>query len=166
MRRMMCLLTVVLMAGCESSGTSDVEESPRPRRNVATGLGGQLAPAIETSDPKPAEAEEPAPEPPPVVREEAKAGVSGKGQGYGQGPVATPVAAYFSTRERIIFQIQIPNAMKLFKGMEGRNPKSHEEFMAKIIKASSIVLPELANPETEKYVYDPETGQLMVERTE
>ncbi len=174
MRRMMCLWAVVLMVGCD---VGDALDSARDgdRRGPATQLGGQLAPAIDTSDPKPAakpaaeppaEAEEPAPEPPPVVREEAKAGVSGKGQGYGQGPIATPVAAYFGTRERIIFQIQIPSAMKLFKGMEGRNPKSHEEFMAKIIKASSIVLPELPNPETEKYVYDPETGKLMVERSE
>ncbi len=182
MRRMMCLLAVVLVVGCDVGDALD-EAREGNRRGPATQLGGQLAPAIDTSDPKPpakppaeppaepsaepsAVAEEPAPEPPVVVREEAKAGVSGKGQGYGRGPVATPVAAYFGTRERIIFQIQIPSAMNIFKGMEGRNPKSHKEFMAKIIKANSIILPELANPETEQYVYDPETGKLMVERSE
>ncbi len=179
MKRMMCLLTVVLMAGCD---VGDALDSARDgnRRGPATQLGGQLAPVPDTQEPAPqpkapaeqpltppvTQPEEPAPEPAPVVREEAKAGVTGKGQGYGQGPVATPVAAYFGARERIIFQIQIPQAMKLFKGMEGRNPKSHEEFMAKIIKASSIALPELANPETERYVYDPETGKLMVESSE
>ena len=45
---------------------------------------------------------------------------------------------------------------------EGRNPESHEEFMEKIVKFNQIKLPEL--PPGHKYVYDPATEQLMVER--
>ena len=41
-------------------------------------------------------------------------------------------------------------------------PKSHEEFMQRIIKDNDIVLPEL--PGGRRYVYDPKTGELMVEQ--
>jgi hypothetical protein len=92
----------------------------------------------------------------------AEVGVGEKGRGYGAGPIATPVATYFITRERIAFDIQVPHAMQLFKAMEGRMPKSHEEFMEKIIKANQIQLPKL--PEGHRYVYDPKQEQLMVEQ--
>jgi hypothetical protein len=51
--------------------------------------------------------------------------------------------------------------MQLFKATEDRNPKSHEEFMEKIIKANQIHLPELWEGET--YRYDPKTGELWVD---
>ena len=83
-----------------------------------------------------------------------------KGRGYGPGVVATPVASYFNMRERIAFDIQLPEAMKLFKAAEDRAPKTHEEFMERIIKEQHINLPTL--PEGERYMYDPKTQQLMV----
>ena len=52
--------------------------------------------------------------------------------------------------------------MALFKATEGRAPKTHEEFMERIIKAGTIKLPEL--PEGHRYRYDPQTEQLMVEQ--
>ena len=39
---------------------------------------------------------------------------------------------------------------------------SHEEFMEKIVQANNIRLPEL--PEGHRYLYDPTTNELMVER--
>jgi hypothetical protein len=89
-------------------------------------------------------------------------GVGQKGRDYGTGPIATPVAALFAARERIVFDIQIPHAMNVFKAVEGRTPKSHEEFMEKIVKANQIKLPKL--PDGHRYVYDPRQEQLMVER--
>jgi hypothetical protein len=103
----------------------------------------------------------PAPAPPAPVLKKAEVGVGEKGHGYGAGPVATPASTYFMAKERIAFDIQIPHAMNLFKAMEGHMPKSHEEFMEKIIKANQIQLPKL--PEGERYVYDPKQEQLMVE---
>lgn len=76
------------------------------------------------------------------------------------GVVATPAASLFAVRERMVFDVQIPEALKLFKAMEGRAPKDHDEFM-EILKANHIVLPEL--PEGDRYRYDPKTEQLMVE---
>ena len=55
-----------------------------------------------------------------------------------------------------------PPGDELFKATEGRTPKSHEEFMEKIIKANHIHLPTL--PEGHRYVYDPKQEQLMVEQ--
>ncbi len=50
----------------------------------------------------------------------------------------------------------------MFKAINGRNPKSQEEFDREIIKESGVNLPEL--PEGSKYVYDPEKGELTVVR--
>jgi len=119
---------------------------------------------------KPALVDEQTPPPPPpvvvktpeTVQVKAEAGVGDKGHGYGQGVIATPVAAYFSAKERIAFDIQIPEAMKLFKATEDRLPKSQEEFMEKIIKANNINLPTL--PANHRYLYDPKQGELLVEQ--
>ncbi len=90
----------------------------------------------------------------------AAAGVTGKGQ-YEPGLITTPVSAYFSVTERIVFDIQIPKAMQLFDALNnGRAPQSHEEFMDKIIRENMIVLPDL--PPGSEYVYDPAAKQLMV----
>jgi hypothetical protein len=93
--------------------------------------------------------------------QKAAAGVGEKGHGYGEGLVATPAATFFNVKERVAFDIQIPQAMQLFKATEGHAPKTHAEFMEKIIKANMIHLPQL--PEGKKYRYDPKTEQLMVD---
>jgi hypothetical protein len=95
--------------------------------------------------------------------ERAQVGVGAQGKDYGNadgGYVSEPISTYFTARELITFNIQIPNAMKFFKQFNGRNPKSLEEFMKEIVKANGINLPEL--PEGSKYVYDAKTGELMV----
>ncbi|MFZ5831294.1 MAG: hypothetical protein ACOY3P_14480 [Planctomycetota bacterium] len=96
-----------------------------------------------------------------VARKEAAVGVGAKGHDLGPGFLTTPVETFFSTKERITFQIQIPHAMNTFKAIEDRAPKSHQEFMEKIIIANNIPLPEL--PEGHRYIYDPQKEQLMVE---
>lgn len=109
-----------------------------------------------------------------TARTAARPGVTGKGQGYGPGPIATPVRAYFSTRERVVFDIQITEAMKVYKALNGHFPKTHEEFMEKIIRENAIQLPELrpgdryvydAEKAAEMRAYDPTDPPLMVERS-
>ena len=154
------ILATIVITGC---GGDDPFDPDRPRRGPATQLGGQLAPVDEQGEPVGGQPAPPAHPPPGVdtVQEKAQPGVTGKGQDYGGRLITTPVAAYFSTRERIVFNIQIPEALKLYKAFEGRAPKTHEEFMQKVIKDNSIRLPEL--PQDHRYVFDPETQQLMVE---
>jgi len=91
----------------------------------------------------------------------AEVGVGKRGRTYGGGYITEPVRQYFRTQDRISF-MQLEYAMKNFKVLNGRPPKSQEEFTKEIIKASAISLPEL--PEGEEYFYDPERGELMVRR--
>ena len=124
----------------------------------------QPAPEPEAKTPPPAA--EPAPAAKPAVQtatvmvpKKAAVGVGKKGH-YGKGIIATPLGSLFAAEERINFEIQIPQAMKMFKALEGRAPKDTDEFMEKIIKPNRIRLPEL--PEGQRYWYDPKTEQLMV----
>jgi hypothetical protein len=106
----------------------------------------------------------------PVMTERVKAevGVGKKGRSldqYDKGVervIAQPARMLFATEQKMVFEVQIPQAMQLFEALEGRAPTSHEEFMSKIIQSNNIQLPQL--PEGQKYIYDPQTKQLMVER--
>lgn len=75
--------------------------------------------------------------------------------------VSYPAVKFFEAKERIAFEIQIPHAVNLFRATEGRFPKSHEEFMTKVVKANQIVLPEL--PPGRSYRFDSEKGELWVD---
>jgi hypothetical protein len=140
------VLAAILLAGCGG-------EASRP---AAPAASTQVAP------PPPPPPPPTAPAAPEMVRKKAEKGVGEKGRGYGTGIVATPAAALFAAKERIAFDIQIPQAMQLFKAGEGRAPKSHDEFMEKIVKFNHINLPTLH--EGHRYVYDPKAEQLMVEQ--
>ena len=98
-----------------------------------------------------------------MTLEKADVGSGDKGRGYGEGIIATPAAAYFAARERIMFTITIPDYIRAYK-MENdfKGPKSHEEFMQKIIKKNNIRLPTL--PPGDVYVYDPKREELLVEK--
>ena len=133
-------LVAAIAAGCQPQATRTVEPAAEP----AT---------------EPAEAT-PAPEP-----RRAEVGVGRKGRslddetGVGRA-IAQPAITLFAVQERAVFDIQIPHALQLFEATEGRKPKSHEEFMQKIIATNQIALPEL--PEGREYRYDPEKGELWV----
>ena len=91
----------------------------------------------------------------------AEVGVGSKGKDYEPGFITTPVAAKFRTEDRIAFEVQIPNAMKIYKaGHDNKGPKTHAEFMDIIIKENGVQLPFL--PEGETFIYDPKTEELMV----
>ncbi len=137
---------------------------------MVVGCAGEQAEPVESVEP-PTDTAAPIPPPPPPstlpasdqmvepVHQPATVGVGKKGRGYGTGPIATPIAAYFSTRQRMVFDIQIPSAMNIYRAQNGHFPKSHEEFMGKIIKENSIRLPELRSGK--RYVYDPDKAAKM-----
>lgn len=167
------ILAAILVGGCGGDNPLDPN---RPRRGVATQLGGQLAPVDEQRNPlggqtapppPPPSAEQspagkappPPPPPPDVVREEAVPGVTGKGEGLGSGPISTPIFVYFHVRERLVFDVQVASAMNLYKGIHGHFPKTQEEF-DKLIEENGIALPELRGPD-HRYVYDPEKAAQM-----
>lgn len=123
-------------------------------------------PVAEVPQKNEAEKEEPGEAPRELVK--AEANVSGKADFAKDGhksvmaPITVPLGSYFTMRERMVFNVQVPEAMKLYKAQnDNKGPASHEEYMEKIIRANNIKLPSLKSPE-HQYVYDPETGDLMV----
>ncbi|MBN1393705.1 MAG: hypothetical protein JW959_01555 [Pirellulales bacterium] len=145
MRKRIVYVIFPIAASIWFVGCTGCEPAPRPEPEQTVESTPERTPAktIETAAKK------------------AAPGVGKKGRGYGQGVVATPIASMFAAEQKIIF-LQIEHAEKLFKAEHGRMPKDHEEYMEKIIKANQIKLPEL--PEGERYRYDSEKEQLMVER--
>ena len=121
---------------------------------ASAGCGGEAVDPSETGDTTvaPAVVE--------TVREPAAPGMGKKGRDYGTGPVATPVGTLFYAKEKITYD-QIRRGLDLYKASHEDYPKTHEEFMAEIVEAGGIKLPEL--PQGQRYVYDPETHTLMIE---
>jgi hypothetical protein len=147
------LLAALILTGCSGE---DPFEAAGSRSAAPNALGvttdtvdsvGSAAPKQQTDQPKP-----------PPKREKAQAGVTGRGN-YGQGFVLTPFSTYVRVQEKMVFE-QVKQALNLYKGEKGHMPKSHEEFMEKIVKFNNLKLPEL--PAGKKYVYDPEKGELFV----
>ncbi|MBP86443.1 MAG: hypothetical protein CMJ64_06980 [Planctomycetaceae bacterium] len=101
---------------------------------------------------------------PETERVKAAVGVGKKGRSLDgeSGMIVTPVKAFFSVQEKLAFEVQLKQAMDLYKATNGNLPKSHDDFMAQIVKANRINLPEL--PAGHKYVYNPQQGELQVER--
>jgi hypothetical protein len=104
---------------------------------------------------------------PPQQAQKAGVGVGEKGRSLEGGSennpatiISGPAAAYFRTKEKIVFEIQIPQAMNLYMAEKGRNPRNHDEFMRDIIDLNRIPLPKL--PSGMVYRYDSEKGELWV----
>ncbi len=136
-----------------AAGATVQDPASNPSGTAPAAVAG--APAAET----PADATTDSPDGSTVKK--AEVGVGTKGKDYEPGFVTTPVAAKFRTEDRIAFEVQIPNAMKLYKAAhDNKGPKTHAEFMEIIIKENGVQLPSLY--EGESYIYDPKTEELMV----
>jgi hypothetical protein len=94
----------------------------------------------------------------------AGVGVGAKGRSLDNesGVMVEAAKTFFNVRERVVFEAAIPHAISLFEATEGRKPKSHDEFMTRIVAENNIQLPQL--PPDRQYVYDPQRGELMVVR--
>lgn len=140
------------------------EPAPLPPETKFGVFAGDVNDLAARPSAPPAQPASPPPAEPATERVKAEKGVGIKGRSLDQyeGILVTPAKAFFSTKERIAFEIEVPHALNLYKATEGSGPKSHEEFMEKIIQFNRIKLPQL--PPDAKYVYDVETEQLMVER--
>lgn len=155
------LLGVVAVSGC--SGTAgDAVDAP-------SGSVGAKSPA--TGPPPPPVLKQPEPvadtaQVEAAERVKAEVGVGVKGQRLEDErlvqTIVMPAVALFRTQQRAVFEIQIPQAMNLYQASNGKKPDSEQVFFNEIIKANQIQLPEL--PPGQRYVYDPQRGELMVER--
>ena len=154
MRRALLLMALAALAGCDQSGSTTAEQ-PRP------GPPQPPQPPAPPAAYAPEQQEEEKTE-----RVKAEVGVGKKGRRLEKDGLVrlmtVPALAYFRTEQRVVFEIKIPHALNLYKALNGSAPKTEEAFMKEIIKANNIELPEL--PAGHRYVYDPERGELMVER--
>lgn len=103
---------------------------------------------------------------PAMADQKAGVGVGIKGRSLEGGSennpatlVSGPAAAYFRVKEKVVFEIQIPHTLNAFVALNGRHPKSHDEYMREII-GNQIKLPKL--PEGMIYRYKPELQELWV----
>jgi len=106
-------------------------------------------------------------EPPPVTSQlrefQAKDGKKGKEIRTGGGSLGAVVSTKFTAVNKLT-KIQYTQALNFYRAKKGHYPKTHEEFMEKIIKFNKLKLPELeAGVE---YLYDPEDHELKVYRPE
>lgn len=142
-------LALSLTLGC--SGDSSTPTSP------------QGAPDAGTSDPAASAASNGAA---PNGAVEAGVGVGRQGRSLDNlddvgKVIAQPAVSYFAAKEKLVFEVQVPQALGLYEATNGEGPRSHDDFMRDIIAANGIKLPEL--PAGRQYRYDPETKKLMVE---
>lgn len=144
---------------------------PEPPPGNAVGIASEiLAPTKQAADVDTSSENNPpgdgsaANEPAETERVVAEVGVGKQGRSLDdvEGVIVTPAKTLFTAREKVVFDIQIPQALNLYKATNGRGPQSHDEFMQQVVTANQIKLPEL--PAGQKYVYDPQAEQLMVER--
>lgn len=139
------------------AAAESAEHAPQQPAMADSSEGPELAPPgqARTEEAEPAGDRE---------RVKAERGVGAKGRSLDEhsGVIVTAAKAFFSVRERAVFDIQIPQAVQLYKATHGRGPQSHDDFMTQIVEANQIQLPELHGDH--RYVYDPQTEQLMVER--
>ena len=146
----------------QTSAKPAAAQTPAPQPGAmgsAVMSGGLLAPSDMMNGPEgvaPARSASPPPAPVPTYQK-AQVGVGQKGGDYGGGPlmkhITTPASVYWRAQERITFD-QIKHAMDLYKATNGSAPKTHEEFMEKIIKEGMLKLPQL--PPGQRYVYLPD----------
>jgi hypothetical protein len=165
---------MVLFAALAASGCGEYESDKRSAAPEAVGVVADPfsfgAPAgASKPDASGVESDEPPDDEVPyrpsndenVIREKADVGMGKKGH-YGKGFITTPLSTYWRSKEAIAFRIQVPKALSLYRATNGYFPKTQEEFVREILEPNQIKLPEL--PDDHRYVYDPETGELQVER--
>lgn len=151
---------VVLGGGCrDDRGTA---APPAAAGGSAPGSGSGVAGAMVGVIPPGPVPSEPPPVPEGAVP--AKVGVGAKGRSLDEykGAIVTPAKSLFAAKERVVFDIQIPQALQLYKASNGQGPTSHDEFMQRVVAENSIQLPSL--PAGQRYQYDPQSEQLMVVR--
>ncbi len=177
---LIAVLGGLTLAGCGDIGSSqrrgpvtppgiDIPKAGQPAPQAAGtpaptpgAAASSPAPAVPVAQPQPQMPGQPAMPAPGTERVEAGVGVGAKGH-YGSGVVMTPLDVYWRAQERITFNVQIEKAMQMYKAEhDNKGPATHEEFMQKIVKEGMINLPRL--PDGHRYLYDPKTEKLMVER--
>jgi hypothetical protein len=147
----------------EATREGDPQAASDSSPAAADSPGGSPAGVADAPSEPPETADPPKVEP-AVERVQAKVGVGEKGRSLDEyeGMIVTPAKSLFAFKERAVFDMQIPKTLQMYEATNGRKPPTHEAFMKDIIEAGMIQLPKL--PPGQRYVWDPDKGELMVEK--
>jgi hypothetical protein len=144
-------LVIFGAAACAGCDVSTPAPKPAPPAAPPVAQQPQAAPAGENTGGTAAAAIQPE-----VEREAAATAVKPKGRDYEEGIITTPIKAYFAVPQRITFELQLPEAMKLYKAGHDGPPKNQQEF-DQFLDESAVNLPPL--PPGSRYVYDPQIAK-------
>ena len=141
--------------GCETPEIDDSTPAASPSAEADDGPQAESAAADTTAENETAQA--PA-EPREFTALDPKKGKKSRSVGGYAGAVFG--ARFWAEHQMILNNINY--ALKLYNAEHGNYPKTHDEFMTKIIRANQIQLPEL--DEGVEYMYDPEDHTLKVQQ--
>ncbi len=156
-----CVL-LILVAGCGGEAPPTTERKrtlPPPPPPVAAATNDSVDDAVVTTE---SDTDTANTETNVGSRKKAEVGIGEKSQKIkGSGYLPTVVRSRYRMEESIHLS-NARHALDLYKAShDGRGPKTHEKYMEKIIKENYVKLPKL--PEGQRYRYDPDTEELMVE---
>ena len=120
-------------------------------------MGGCTNPEDALSRPKAGPPE------PARVRATQEQATQEKEKGASEGGIADIILMPLKTYKKVktnLSEIQITHQMKTFEAANGRKPKDYAEYKKKILDPLRITLPEL--PGDDRYVFDPDVGELQV----
>ncbi len=162
-------LALTIVAGCDQPGGPSNRPQTRAPGIVGVNIDEDAeraqAPAAPATPPAP-----PAPTKPSSIigqnTQDIGSTESAKKDGAAPAPrqlSKDPFRVYGNAYTSILGQASIgliKQAVDLYQADTGEYPKSHEEFMEKIVKPNNIRLPVL--PRNRKYVYDVDSHQLGI----
>ena len=99
-----------------------------------------------------------------IVKAGKGVGLKGRSLDPHEGIIVTPVKAYFAARERIFFEAEFPKNYQLYNASTGDVPKDFEDLKAKVLDPYGLTRKLPVLPQGHKYVWNPETQELGVER--
>jgi hypothetical protein len=163
------LLVMAVLVGCESG--SDSAEKTKTRRGVNFGGLGIAPPGEDLSRPE-KKTQQPTTTPKQPVgtpaqntaqpnRQIADVGEGAKGRNYGGGIMTYPLAEYWVMKGKIR-QIELQGNMRNIEAIDPTRIKTTEDYLREV-KKLGLTLPELGPGE--KFIYDPQRKELMVEYT-
>jgi hypothetical protein len=158
-------LGLAIVVGCDQPGGPARPQTRAPGLvGVNTDIDVENVAPVQAPTPPPAE-----PKPQSIIGQKTQdIGDTESARKAGAAPAPRqlskdPVRVYGNAYVSIVGQAsigQIKHTVDLYQAETGEYPKTHEEFMEKIIKANNIALPVL--PRNRKYVYDVATHELGV----
>lgn len=159
--------SLLLLAGCEVPEL-ETPQASAPATQQATTVAEQPAVEEPAAEPQTINPGSPNPNEPPAATSTPREVTAldparGKKSRATGGYLGAVAGARFYAEHALIFD-QVTYALKLYNAEHGEYPKSHEEFMNKIIKYNQLRLPPLDRGV--EYIYVPEEHKLMIWRPE